>query len=239
MVLDPRKAWPKEVVVACILLLAYFSANYGSSDRREVAMAHFRELASLEKRLGIFVERDLQQLILGTPLVGFVNVFYALLHSVIILGFAVTLFVTGRNEYPYVRNLLLAFSLISFLIYFLYPLAPPRIMDEYGFVDTLDETPGVSYETGFLSGLMNAYAAMPSVHIGYTLIVGGFIYLKSRRLLFRLLGPAYPALMLFVVTSSANHLLIDCIVSVPLLIFTVLIIGKVDLPGRLARYLRR
>ena len=137
------------------------------------------------------------------------------------------------------RNLLLAFSLISFLIYFLYPLAPPRIMDEYGFVDTLDETPGVSYETGFLSGLMNLYAAMPSVHIGYSLIVGGFIYLKSRRLLFRLLGPAYPALMLFVVTSSANHLLIDCIVSVPLLIFTVLIIGKVDLPGRLARYLRR
>lgn len=237
--MNPRKAWPKELVVACILLLAYFSANFGSSERREVAMAHFRELASVEKQLGIFVELDLQRLVLGTPLVAFVNIFYALFHSIIVLGFAVTLFITGRDEYPRARNLLLAFSLMSFLIYFLYPAAPPRMMGEYGFVDTLDQTPGVSYETGFLSGLMNPYAAMPSVHIGYSLIVGGFVYLKSRGRLFRFLGPVYPALMLFVVTSSANHLLIDCIVSVPLLLFTILIVDRADLSGRLARYLRR
>jgi len=236
---NPREAWRKESVVALVLLMAYFSAALGSSDRREAAIAHFHDLASLERRLGIFVELDLQRMLLRTPFVALVNVFYFLLHSMIVLGFVLVLFLRGRGEYARVRNILVCFSLISFLIYWLYPLAPPRIMREYGFVDTGDQSPGMDYETGFLSRLVNPYAAMPSVHMGYSLIVGGFIYLRSRARLLRLLALAYPALMLLAVTSSGNHLLIDCIASVPLLLLTLLIVDRLDLQGWLARYLRR
>ncbi len=231
------RAWPREIFFLALVFSAYFGVSFAASDRAALAMDHCRDLIALERSLGIFVELGIQQAVLGTPVAALLDPFYTYIHSAITICLLAGMFLSGHERYAYVRNVFVVFSLISFLIYFVYPSAPPRMMEEYGFVDTADQGPSSS-QTDLLRQVMNPYAAMPSVHFGYSIIVAGSAIALFKRDLLTVPGVVYPALMIFVLTASANHLLIDCIASVPVLLASFLLVDRFDLAGRLARYLR-
>lgn len=234
----PNRTWLKEILLAAIVLISYSAVNLASSDRSFIAFDHCRQLIDVEQSLGIFIEVDVQRSVLGTPMVTLLNAFYAFIHPLVTIVFIIGLFLSASEKYAHIRNIFVIFSLLAFLIYLFYPSAPPRMLSEYGFIDILKENSPVSYETGLVQGILNPYAAMPSVHFGYSLIIGAALVYYSRRCLQLMLGVVYPAIMLFFVTASAHHLLIDCIAAVLLLAGTVVIVGRMGLPGNPTRFLR-
>ncbi len=233
--LRPNWLWAREFLVACLVLSAYSAVNLNSADRREVALENCEGIIRVERALGIFVEVDVQDMILGTAAVLLVSYVYAFVHPLLTVGFIVVVFLSKRTYYSGMRNAFVVFSLISFAVFLIYPSAPPRMMIEYGFVDLLHQEAPVSYEMELARKILNPYAAMPSVHFGYSLIVGLILVLKTDRIPLRLLGIVYPSLMLFSVTASANHLLLDCLASVGLLAATYLVVFRLGLVDSLTR----
>ena len=144
--------------------------------------------------------------IAGVPaLLGFL---YVLLHFA---GTAAALIWVHRRRphaFPFVRSTLIVSTALALVGYVLYPAAPPRLAN-MGFADTVTKDTGLNLSSDLLGSFYNPIAAVPSLHFGYALIVGvALAQLASQRWL-RLLGAAYPALMLLIIVGTGNHFLFD------------------------------
>jgi hypothetical protein len=231
----PDWTWAREFLIVVCVLSIYFAVNIGSSGRGPRALENTEDLISLEKSMGIFQELWVQKLVIDTPMVPILNAVYMFVHPLITIGFIVVLFLSGSDRYPYVRNVFFIFSISSFVVFYLYPAAPPRLMSNYGFVDLLHEESPINYETGLARVYLNPYAAMPSIHLGYSTIIGAMIFKIFRNRVIIFLGLAYPMLMSCSIIASANHLIIDGLVSVLFLALIYYLVSKLDLPDRLIR----
>ena len=236
--LRPNWLWVREFVLICAVLSVYSAVNLASGDRRDLALANCERVIDLERDLGIFVEVDVQRMVLGTAAVPLLSYLYAFVHPFLTVGFIAILFLSRSTYYSQVRNTFAVFSMISFAVFFVFPSAPPRMMTEHGFIDLLHEGAPVNYEMDLARKIFNPYASMPSVHFGYSLIVGVTLFTKSDRRLLRLVGIAYPSLMLVSVTASANHLLLDCLASVGFLVATYLLVFRLCFVDRLTRFFK-
>jgi uncharacterized membrane protein YbhN (UPF0104 family) len=101
-----------------------------------------------------------------------------------------------------------AANMVGLVCYTLYPAAPPRMLTGLGFVDTLNQT-SVNHNSGLIASLSNPYAAMPSLHTAYALIVGTSAVLLVRTRVLRVLWVFYPALVVFSIVATANHFFLD------------------------------
>jgi hypothetical protein len=112
------------------------------------------------------------------------------------------------QAFPFLRTTLIVSTALALVGYVLYPAAPPRLAD-LGFADTVTSHTGLDLSSDLLGSLYNPIAAVPSLHFGYSLIVGvALAQLASWRWL-RWLGAAYPALMLLIIVATGNHFLFD------------------------------
>ena len=172
--------------------------GFGGEDWA-AARAHTADIVALERRLNLFVERDVQDLVssvAGVPaLLGFL---YVLLHFA---GTAAVLIWVHRRRphaFPFLRSTLIVSTALALVGYVLYPAAPPRLAN-LGFADTVTKHTGLDLSSDLLGSLYNPIAAVPSLHFGYALIVGvALAQLASRRWL-RRLGAAYPG------ADAADH----------------------------------
>jgi hypothetical protein len=112
------------------------------------------------------------------------------------------------ERFPLVRNTLVCATGVALASYILYPVAPPRLA-ELGFVDTVSHSAKVNLSSDLLGSLYNPFAAVPSLHFGYALVVGVAIAMLARGRLARAFGWSYPALMLFVIVATGNHFFFD------------------------------
>ena len=99
------------------------------------------------------------------------------------------------HAFPFLRTTLIVSTALALVGYVLYPAAPPRLAD-LGFADTVTTHTGLNLSSDLLGSLYNPIAAVPSLHFGYSLIVGVAIAQLAPRRSLRLAGAAYPALML-------------------------------------------
>src|SRR5918999_666319 len=113
-------------------------------------------------------------------------------------------------QFPLVRNTLVFATALSLVGYVLYPAAPPRLSG-HGFVDTVSAHTHVNLSSDLLGSLYNPFAAVPSMHFGYALIVGAALYAYARSRSVRVLGALYPPFMLFVIVATGNHFLLDAV----------------------------
>ncbi len=211
--------------------MAYVAVSVLSKGQEGLAVSHSQDIIHLERSLGLYVEPWLQSWVNGSVVGWLLSEFYLLAHPLITLGFIVGLFLSSARSYPRIRNIFVAFSLISFATYLVYPAAPPRMVPGSGLHDLVEQSGAVSYDRAvmrYLMLLVDPYAAMPSVHFGYSLIVGGFLFTTSRRRSIRILGLSYPSVMLFSVASTGNHFISDCAASVPLLLLSILMVDWID-----------
>ena len=104
----------------------------------------------------------------------------------------------------------MALALIGYVVF---PTAPPRFLPEWGFVDTVsDVTPvSVSHNSASMTALFNPYAAVPSMHVAFALMIGVPLARLSRRRVVRVLCLLYPLLMTFVIVVTANHFIVDAL----------------------------
>jgi hypothetical protein len=234
----PNWAWAREFLIVMFVLLAYFAVNMGSADRQQAALENGRRLISIEESLGIFHEVEIQNAIIDSPIVPLFTTIYVFIHPITTLGFIAVLFLSGSDRYPYIRYVFVIFSLASFTIFYLYPTAPPRLLPEYGFVDLVHQRSPLSYESDLARTFLNPYAAMPSVHFGYSLIIGAMIFKMFHNWSIKSLGVGYTLLMLVSIVASANHLIIDCLASVLILSLIYYLVARMDLPSRLIRIIK-
>ena len=113
-----------------------------------------------------------------------------------------------RAHFAVVRTSLIVATAISLVIYVLYPAAPPRLAN-LGFADTVSTHTGLNLSSDLLGSLYNPIAAVPSLHFGYSLIVGVAVAQLASHRWVRRAGAAYPALMLLIIVATGNHFLFD------------------------------
>ena len=193
-----------------IVLYALYEILRGFGDASvEVARDHAADIVALERTFDVFVEHAVQDAAAAVPgLPAFLGIAYVTLHLGATGAALVWLHRSRPSRFPLVRNAVVLSTALSLVGYVLYPAAPPRLSG-HGFVDTVSSYTHVNLSSDFLGNLYNPFAAVPSMHFGYALIVGAALYAYSHRRTLRLVGALYPAFMLFVIVATGNHFLFD------------------------------
>jgi membrane-associated phospholipid phosphatase len=176
----------------------------------DVAVAHARDIVRAERALGFFVERDLQRAVLDGPQV-FESLFrwiYQNCQRLIVWTFVIWLYLRRNAFYPHVRNTIIALDVIGLVGYWLYPTAPPRLTPGYGIVDVIDPTQA-NLRSSMVGSLTNLYAAVPSLHTAYALLIGITGYRACRHLVTKLFWAVYPVLVVLATVVTGNHWLLD------------------------------
>jgi hypothetical protein len=164
-----------------------------------------------EHRLGLPDETAVQSLVLGHPwLVRALDTYYAYAHLNGMTVFVVWMWWRHRQVYARMRWVVVVATLTCFAVQTT-PVAPPRLLPEYGYVDTA-RLYGESVYGEFGSTVANQLAAMPSVHVGWAVIVGFFVW-RCAPNPWRWVGPMHAALTVFVVVATGNHWWADGVVA--------------------------
>jgi hypothetical protein len=132
---------------------------------------------------------------------------YLTLHLAVTAGVLLWLHQRRPAAFAFVRTTLLLASALSLIGFLAYPTAPPRLAG-LGIADTVSNG-HIDLNHGLVSSLYNPYAAVPSMHIGYALIVAASLFHYGRRPLVRVLAALYPPFVLLVVVATGNHFFLD------------------------------
>lgn len=180
------------------------------------AVAHSHRILDVEHWLHLPDERSLINFVAARGLLAQAsNLYYALMHFTVMGIFLVWLFVRHRDRYYDIRTTMAGFTALALLVQ-LIPVAPPRLLTSDGFVDVAARY-GQSVYAVFGSWDVAQLSAMPSVHVGWAVLVGWVVWtLTSSR--WRWLGPAHSVLTILLVVGTGNHFWADGVVAVVLLI---------------------
>ncbi len=204
-----------------IIASAYWAYMYTRSllfhDFESAALANASTIISLEKSVGFFWEPDWQAWAISSAktVVVFFNWAYIITFWPVILTAGFILYLVNRQRYRFYRNVVLlsfAFAIVGFMVF---PLAPPRMIASH-FVDTIKAFGPTFYASRELANFYNPYAAMPSLHFGWTLMFG-ILFLRTPNKWLKVLGVVYPVMTLVAITITANHYLMDAIGAVLLM----------------------
>ncbi|OII68001.1 MULTISPECIES: phosphatase PAP2 family protein [unclassified Streptomyces] len=182
-------------------------------EQKAQAMRNADWIWEFERSLGLAFEKSVNHAVDSvTWLVVSMNYYYATLHFVVTIGVLVWLYRRHPGRYAAVRAVLFCMTAVALLGYYLYPLAPPRLMQGENFVDTVIKhgTWG-SMASGDLKNMSNQFAAMPSMHIGWSLWCGLALFALAKAPWARILGVLYPVLTLVVIVATANHFWMDAV----------------------------
>lgn len=215
-----RRLWLDILMEVGILVGVYliYSFSRGSIDAKSAtAFQHARDIIDLEKTLGIFVEKDIQSIFLEHSILTHIaNILYTICYYPALILFAIWAYWRHRPQYKFIRTVFVISAALAFIVFALYSLAPPRFFDgseplaeNLGFVDTIREHwhANETSEQKFY----NPYAAMPSLHQGWTLMIGIGIIWMNRSRSAKILGIGLPIAMFVGITSTANHFILDAV----------------------------
>jgi len=208
--LSVRHSLPAEAVVVLALYGLYELARGLVVGDKHEAVDHARELVTLERSTGLFVEERVQDAAHTLPgLIDLLNGSYLTLHLAVTVAVLLWLHRRRPEAFPLVRTTLVIASGLALGGYLVYPTAPPRTAG-IGIADTVSSG-HVDLNTGLVSSLYNPYAAVPSMHFGYALVAGAAVaWLTSRRLV-QAAAAIYPAFVLLVIVATGNHFLFDAL----------------------------
>jgi hypothetical protein len=208
-----RPVWWLEVA---IVLAGYWLYGLGrNAVPSHVALAHRHGLgvARLQRSLGLAWDRDLNHVVAAREwLAQVLDYDYATLHFVVTPAVLVWLFARHPGVYRGARTVLVSTTVLSLVVFFLYPVAPPRLLPRLGYVDTVlrFHTWG-SLADPQIAEKSNQFAAVPSLHMAWALWCGIALVLVARRRWVRMLGAMYPVSTLAVILGTGNHFVLDAV----------------------------
>jgi membrane-associated phospholipid phosphatase len=198
-------------VLLAAAVAIYFLVRSLTAGSAAVAERNADLLVDLERSVGLFVERDFQRLVLGIDgAAPVLNAIYIWGHWPVIAAVLGWLAWRRRDAFLVYRNALLISGLVGMVIVATFPVAPPRLMD-LGFLDTVTMH-SEAYRVLQPPSFTNQYAAMPSFHVGWDLLMGIALVREGGRAWLRVVGVMLPLLMLVAVVATGNHYLVDAVV---------------------------
>jgi PAP2 superfamily len=190
--------------------LSYETVRGIADTERAQAFANGAAVIDLEKSTNTYFEPGLQAALLDFRwIIDAANFMYMNSHFVITTGFLVWLYVYRNPAFYFVRNMFMVAMALALVGYALLPTAPPRLFPEEGFVDTITAMAQVNHDSGLVKLFVNPYAAIPSMHIAFSLMIGVTGVLISRHSITRAFWCTYPILVFFVIIVTANHFWVD------------------------------
>ncbi|MCW2829921.1 MAG: hypothetical protein JWP31_613 [Aeromicrobium sp.] len=206
-----------QVVLLVGSWLTYLLVRHVAEGGRGVSMRHADDVWQLERTLQLPSEARVQDWALGSDaLIHVVNGIYAWVHFPVIVTTLALLYVRRREAYRWFRDVLILTTGLALIGHVVYPLAPPRMRPDLGMVDTGLAFGQSTYGGDPGTGFANQYAAMPSMHVGWAVLVSLTVVLCLRTR-WRWIAPAYAVMILLVVVISGNHYWLDGAVGAVLL----------------------
>jgi hypothetical protein len=209
--------WWREVLYVVVFYAVYsFIRNKGvDTDSVQQAFHHAKGVIRVERLLGLYHEESLQDAFLGHRwFIRFWNIYYGTFHFIVTTFALVWCFRRRPDRYARWRNTLACTTALALIGFAFFPLMPPRLLPpSYGFVDTLARIGGLwSFDSGAMKAVSNQYAAMPSLHFGWSMWCVFVLWpaTATRRWL-RALLVAYPVATLFAILVTANHFWLDAV----------------------------
>jgi len=223
----------REILLVLGGVVVYFGVRGFTVTDAQEALDHALDLVALEQALGVYFEPSLQALVLGSDsLVAVMNWIYIWGHWPVIVVVLLWLFVAHPDGYRRTRNAMLISGGVGLVIFAAFPVAPPRLAD-LGFIDTVTQHSS-AYRVLQPPAFVNQYAAMPSLHVGWDLLMGLAVYTYARHILLRIVGLVLPVLMVSAVLLTANHYVIDAAGGASLVLVSMVIAQRIE-RRRLAR----
>lgn len=214
-----RILWAEALVLLTVVLY-YELGTFLFRAVPEAAHANARNLWAIEQSWGLFVEPAFQRFFEGIPsLMAILVFFYVGPHFLLTLGFIAWAYWYRFPSYPEVRDSFVSFTLFAFGFQWILPLSPPRFIPEAGLRDTLDQSLPVNGNTPWIMQLTNPYAALPSVHFGWALLVA-ILAIRLTQSPHRWWWLAYPATICLSIFATGNHWILDVVLSLVFLAAT-------------------
>ncbi|MGV9427467.1 bifunctional glycosyltransferase 87/phosphatase PAP2 family protein [Streptomyces sp. NPDC003656] len=190
------------------------AATGGSNElARETAEHHGRMVHDTERFLHIDIEHAVNHAVVQVGwLRGFLDFYYESFHFVVPLTVLAVLYWRRPVDYRWARTALGFATLLALIGFWLFPLAPPRLMPGLGFVDTVHGVQDLAHpDYGAMTAITNQYAAMPSLHFGWSLWCGLVIAIMAPRWWMKALGLLHPLLTVTAIVATANHWILDAV----------------------------
>ncbi len=229
----PLKWW-HEVLLAGVFYFVYSQVRnfFGAGpESRVIAFEHARDIIAIEDAIHLWFEPQLQRWYLALPADGFIrfwNIFYGTAHFIVTIGVLIAAFRKAPARYRFIRTMLAGTTALALIGFASFTLMPPRLLGDtsiygaclnqvedchnYRIVDTIDQWGGLwKFGEGGMAAISNQYAAMPSLHFGWStwcavsmvMVIGTG---KKRWLWF-----AYPAVTTFCILVTGNHFWLDAL----------------------------
>jgi hypothetical protein len=224
-----RARWWVEVLTIGWLLWVYDAITNLAPLRLNAALAHAGDVLGLEGTLHIDPERALDRWLAGHHTLGLaISDYYDNAHFVVTLSLLGWLWWRRADLYRPLRNSLVLVNLLAVLVFWLYPVAPPRMLA--GFTDVVASTHAIgSWHSGALASQANQLAAMPSLHIAWAVWCTVALWRLSGRAWVRALAVLYPCLTAVAVLATGNHFVLDVLAGA---LVMAIALGLVELASR-------
>jgi hypothetical protein len=230
------RGWSDLLLQFALFFLAYqgYQVVRGFiGGRSDLAFANAERIVDLEKSLGTFFEPGFQKALIGHDwLIDFANWMYVNSHFTISVVFLAWLYLFRNDNFYFVRNMFMVAMGFALVGYALFPTAPPRMLTGEGFTDTIASFTSVDQDSNAVSLLVNKYAAVPSMHIGFSSMIAGTAVMLVRNPLGRVLWSLYPLLVFWVIVVTANHYWFDAAAGLLVAASSALIASRVLAPVR-------
>jgi membrane-associated phospholipid phosphatase len=200
-----------ELGLVALAFLLYFVVRANVVDRPDLALANARHIVDIERGLGIFAEPAWQRAILDEmALVRFFNCVYFWLDFPLIAVVGLGMYLYRRAEYTFTRDAILFSGAVALVSYALLPVAPPRLLPEIGVLDTLQAFNNLSYQAQSTQFFVNPYAAMPSLHVGWSVLLAiGVVRAFPGNRLVLVLALLHPLTQSASTVFTGNHYFLD------------------------------
>ena len=199
--------------------------------KADLAYANGQHIIDIEKGLGLYFEPSLQDAALPhTWLIDTANWLYLNSHFTITVTFLAWLYLFHNDNFYFVRNMFMVAMGFALIGYVGYPTAPPRLLPDGGFTDTVTAFTGGHGDKA--SFLINDYAAVPSMHIGFSTMIAGTAFSLVKNPVGRYLWLLYPVVVFFVIVLTANHYWMDAAAGAVVALASAIIAKRVLAPVR-------
>jgi hypothetical protein len=222
----------RELVLVAVFLAVYEEIGWHMVQAGGAAAGHALSVVSAERALGLFHERAVQAVF--TPwdsVTDAFNTYYGGTHFLVPAAILAWLVLRHPERYARARTALAVMTAVAFVCFWLYPVAPPRLLPAgFGFVDTLRAGGSGHMEASLINTAGDQYASMPSLHVAWAVWCALALYPVVRHWALRVLVVAYPLMTTLVVVATGNHFFLDAVAGTLLAGLTWAVVSRLSRP---------
>jgi PAP2 superfamily protein len=224
--------WARELALVAVFLAVYEEIRWHMVQAGGAAASHALSVVSAERAIGLFHEQGVQAVF--TPwdtVTDAFNTYYGGTHFLVPAVALAWLLLRHPEQYRRARTALAVTTAVAFVCFWLYPVAPPRLLPAgFGIVDTLRAGGSGHLESSLINTAGDQYASMPSLHVAWAVWCALALYPVVRHWALRVLVVAYPLMTTLVVVATGNHFFLDAAAGTLLAGLTWAVVARLSRP---------